>query len=612
MINNVNSLFQKFQRNNKESMSWPLLTFVFVLMLIPQHTQAASHRIAESNLLRKYAPVLYFHPEEKVYPWGINSMLVNADLKMLRNERKASLPLHPENLSSNSSGKLYLDLRKIVPYYDAANTPNIFNQTFGNFPFKVYGRRLDPQNNTTHIVLQYWLFYPFNHWHNDHEGDWELIQIRYSKDSHEPDQLTTSHHHSGSVVPWENVIKVKQTHPKIFIAKGGHGNWPTPGNHAVGKIWRMVGIFRDKTSENGLVLYPGDVLNSVSKKKRKYILEDISNLSQSSWPHWSGRWGDVKVLFWGSKGPESPGIQYKWKHPIKWGNKPAKSSFWIYFGSPGVLHIYDSYDNHVGLTKKGPKNIMEGNIPGTYFYVPSSDTVPQDCAWINTSEDLRFEIKATRSGNFHFSFDFDPGSIGQGGEKIAISVMYNDIKIAKGGIARINVPSEKLSKRIEAILTEAPMEKKESRQGDFESTELESTELELEDLIKKTRAYLKQRPHKTAHEIMEEELAELEAMLKVGSLKRSVDKKSVHEADLDVTELELENMAEIARLSNKLLTKKGIDRADEELTEMAETIKGTNVLERLLKPVLILNIDVNGDGTVDEMKQPDKISWMRM
>jgi hypothetical protein len=126
--------------------------------------------------------------------------------------------------------------------------------------------------------------------------------------------------------------------------------------------------------------------------------EEVSDVPRSSWIYWNGRWGDVKVLFWGSKGPESPGLQEKWKNPIKWGSKPQKSSFWVYFGSPGYLHIYDRYGNHVGVTEKGQKDTrdeIEGNIPGTYFYVPSSDKVPEACAWINTSEDLRFEIKAT-------------------------------------------------------------------------------------------------------------------------------------------------------------------------------------------------------------------------
>jgi hypothetical protein len=610
MINKHIPMFQKVYQEYGRSILGSLLTFSLILILMPLNSLAASGNIVESNLLKTYAPVLYFHPEEKVFPWGINSMLHNADLKQLENKRKALMPVNPKQLLSNNSDKLYLDLRNIVPYYDAADLPNVLNQRFGKFPFTVYGRQIDPQKNSAHIVLQYWLFYPFNHWYNDHEGDWELVQIRYDKNRHEPDQLTTSHHHSGTVIPWDKVSRIKETHPKIFIAKGGHGNWPTSGNHAVGKIWEKIGIFRDKTSEDGLVLHPGNIIDNVSEKKRKYILEDISNLPPSSWIHWNGRWGDVKVLFWGSKGPESPGLQDKWTNPIKWGNKPAKSSFWVYFGSPGVLHIYDPHGNHVGLTEKGQKDTlgkMEGNIPGTYFYVPSSEGIPQDCAWINTSEDLRFEIKATRSGNFHFSFDFDPGSAGQSEEQMAISVIYEDVKIAKGGIAKINVPAAKLSKRLEAIMTQRPITEKVS-----ESVEVELTEVELENMAKKTMLYIKQKQKKNASDIMEEALTELEGMLKSGSMERSATKKSADEADLDLAELELENMAEIARLSKKLVSKKGIDKVDEELTEIEDTLKGDNLLERLLKPILIMNIDFDGDGTVDEFRQPDKIFWMKI
>ena len=612
MTNNTISLFrfQEFRIEHVRSILGPLFTLGLILILMPLNSLNAADNIAGSDLLKKYAPVLYFHPEEKVFPWGINSMLNNADLKRLRNNQKALMPLSPNDLISNNSDKLYLDLRNIVPYYDTVTTQHNLDELFGNLSFRVYGRQIDPHKNSTHLVLQYWLFYPFNHWYNDHEGDWELVQIRYAKDKHEPDQLTTSHHHSGSVIAWDKVSKIKGTHPKIFVAKGGHGNWPTSGNHAVGKMWRQVGIFRDNTSENGMVLYPGDITDTVEAKKQKYTLEDISDLPRSSWIYWNGRWGDVKVLFWGSKGPESPGVQDKWKNPIKWGNNPAKSSFWVYFGSPGVLHIYDPYGNHVGLTEKSQKDKMgkmEGNIPGTYFYVPSSAAIPKDCAWINTSEDLRFEIRATRSGIFNFSFDFDPGSAGQNEDKTAIGIIYKDVKIAKGGTATIIVRSTKLSKRLDAIMAERPI-----KEEDPGSAELESTELELENMANKTRLYIKQKPKKNPSDIMEEELAELEAMLTDGSMKRSATKTSAVEADLDLAELELENMAEIARLSKKLVSKKGIDKVNEELAEIEDTLKGDNLLERLLKPILIMNIDLDGDGTVDEFRQPDKISWLKM
>jgi len=607
------SVFREVCQEYGNTVSWAVLTVIFILILIPLNTLATSGEITDSDLLKKYAPVLYFHPEEKVYPWGINSMLYNADLKKLRNKRKVSMPVGSEDLLSNNSDKLYLDLRNIVPYHDAVNSSNNIDNTFKRFPFKVYGRRIDHRKNSTHIVLQYWLFYPFNDWHNDHEGDWELIQIHYAKDRHGPVQLTTSHHHSGSVISWDKVNKIKGTHPKIFIARGSHGNWLTSGNHAIGKIWRKVGIFRDKTSENGMVLYPEDIIDKTGGKKQSYTIDNISDVPPSSWVYWNGRWGDVKALFWGSKGPASPGVQDKWKNPIKWGNRPAKSAFWVYFGSPGYMHIYDPYGNHVGLTKKGEKDTIgqiEGNIPGTYFYAPSSDEIPEDCIWINTSEDLRFEIVATRTGNFNFSFDFDSGLAGQNEGEIAIHVIYKDVKITKGSTAKVNVPSAKLSERLEAIMTQESETIKGFGAMDSESKDLESTELELEKIVKKIRVYIKQRPKKKVSDIMEKELAELEASIKTGARERSVNKRDADEADMELAELELENMAEIARLSRKLVRKKGLDRVDEELAEIEGTLKGVNLLERLLNPILIMKIDLDGDGTIDEFRQPDRISWV--
>ena len=91
-------------------------------------------------------------------------------------------------------------------------------------------------------------------------------------------------------------------------------------------------------------------------------------------------------------------------------------------------------------------------------------------------------------------------------------------------------------------------------------------------------------------------------------MKISIRKRDTGAADVTLAELELENMIQIARLSKKLVRKEGVDRMDEELAELEDTINGTNLLRRLLKPVLIMEVDINGDGTVDEYRQPDEIS----
>ena len=55
---------------------------------------------------------------------------------------------------------------------------------------------------------------------------------------------------------------------------------------------------------------------------------------------------------------------------------------------------------------------------------------------------------------------------------------------------------------------------------------------------------------------------------------------------------------------------KELEEIIEELSEIEDTLKGVNLLERLLKPILIMNIDLDGDGTIDEFRQPDRISWV--
>ena len=122
---------------------------------------------------------------------------------------------------------------------------------------------------------------------------------------------------------------------------------------------------------------------------------------------------------------------------------------------------------------------------------------------------------------------------------------------------------------------------------------------------------LQQKSKKNVADIVEEELAELDTMLKNGPMKKAEAKKSIAEADLNLAELELENMAEIVRLSKNLVRKKLGESVDEELKEAEDTLKGINLLERLLKPIFIMQIDLDGNGTVDKYRQPDKISWMR-
>jgi hypothetical protein len=94
------------------------------------------------------------------------------------------------------------------------------------------------------IVLQYWLFYPFNNWRsgffgaNDHEADWEKIFIYLSKsDGGEvwPEWVAyAAHNYTGDDLRrrWDDpeVEKVGE-HPVIFVGAGSHASYFAQGEY---------------------------------------------------------------------------------------------------------------------------------------------------------------------------------------------------------------------------------------------------------------------------------------------------------------------------------------------------------------------------------------------
>src|SRR5215212_5645226 len=93
------------------------------------------------------------------------------------------------------------------------------------------------------IVLQYWLFYPFNDWRsgffgaNDHEADWEKVFIYLSESEGEisPEWVAyAAHNYSGDNLRrrWDDpeVEKVGE-HPVIYVGAGSHASYYAPGEY---------------------------------------------------------------------------------------------------------------------------------------------------------------------------------------------------------------------------------------------------------------------------------------------------------------------------------------------------------------------------------------------
>ena len=94
------------------------------------------------------------------------------------------------------------------------------------------------------VVLQYWLFYPFNNWRsgffgaNDHEADWEKIFVYLSETDEgevRPEWVAyAAHNYTGDNLSrrWDDpeVEKVGE-HPVIFVGAGSHASYFAHGEY---------------------------------------------------------------------------------------------------------------------------------------------------------------------------------------------------------------------------------------------------------------------------------------------------------------------------------------------------------------------------------------------
>ena len=375
------------------------------------------------SLLEKYAPVLYFHPDEQFFPTTIDAMLNESDLKkdnLIFDDLIDEMPVAESSLSlSDVNNYYYLDMRNASGGFKPLGTvPN--SVRFNKYLNNVYGRITKPDNK--HIVLQYWFFYSYNNWENGHEGDWEMIQIILNKTTEEPIIASYSIHLGGQKHDWNDILK-NETHPKVFITKGGHGNWANPGNNSFGfgifNIELLCPLFIDETSDDGKILSSKD-----------YSLIEIND--NTSWVGFKGKWGEIGTLSTlgtsGSDSPKNRNFGKIWNEPSEWGYNPNLPVFIACTGSPVNLHVYDSQGNHVGLNEEAG---IETEIPNTYLYIPSDDD--KEMVVIPTSEDLSFVITGTSQGKFNLS-------IGRNEKNSSnqIIIKYNDIEITNQTIATVN------------------------------------------------------------------------------------------------------------------------------------------------------------------------------
>jgi hypothetical protein len=215
------------------------------------------------------------------------------------------------------------------------------------------------------IVLQYWLFYPFNDWRsgffgaNDHEADWEKVFVYLSESEGEvkPEWLGyAAHNYTGDNLRrrWDDpeVDKVGE-HPVIYVGAGSHASYYAAGEyltelplplprplarvtHAVRSFWKTrLGQYmedEEESSGSGYFSIPfvdyarGDGLSVGEGGDRTW---DEPRLITDPPPDWvsgyRGLWGlYARDPFEGEDAPAGPmynrdkSVSRAWYDPVGW------------------------------------------------------------------------------------------------------------------------------------------------------------------------------------------------------------------------------------------------------------------------------------------------------
>ncbi len=239
------------------------------------------------DLLERYKPVVYYHPEENYF-----ADAVGGAIDWHENLVYEALPGFV--IADNEQGSPYEDLNaewlgnrafsesdvldEIGDNEEAANWGHV-QPAIANH---VYGAAI-PSADGEVIWLQYWFFYYYNDSINAggtdfgmHEGDWEFVQYAYYVDT---DQIAraTYNQHNGAETCLSSALDYVITAdgrvaPAVYSAKSSHASYFHPGDY-------------------NLEIGPLNFGNDLASGEAGPTELTMSRLFDEPWFTWEGHWG---------------------------------------------------------------------------------------------------------------------------------------------------------------------------------------------------------------------------------------------------------------------------------------------------------------------------------
>lgn len=255
--------------------------------------------VQANALASQYAPILNFAAGEQFFPTAIEYHLTRSVLKEKLETGYNVVDSHPTasviSLYSIEPSLYYLD-NNLGGYQEIADD---YGQAKGTLGYTVYTRVV---TTSQYFIVQYWFFYAFNPGTiNQHEGDWEMIEI-FLDLAETPLYAAYAQHFSGEIASWNDVEKI-DTHPIVYVGLGSHASYYRPYQGKIG--------LESDTLGNAFTLQPTDY--------------SLTTLGGQAWLNFAGRWGDwaeLADISRGMAGPSGPGHgenRDKWDDPVSWG-----------------------------------------------------------------------------------------------------------------------------------------------------------------------------------------------------------------------------------------------------------------------------------------------------
>jgi hypothetical protein len=277
---------------------------------------AAQPAPADAVLLMRHRPLLVLHPLERFAPSPVEPFIAGSDLLERAADgtwgaRSGPLPV------TGAAGAFRLDVRGCFPQ-DAIAAVDCYAPLAG--PPTTYGA---VHRRGARIVVQYWLFYPYNHWSpvvpqssefwQVHEGDWEEISVLLDTRGR-PLAAGVSRHCAGVRREWSKVPR-RGSRPVVYVALGSHANGFSAGTSVLDPAcWPKEAVAVYKA-------YGVRMLDHAAAGRTVSPAVVRVGAASPAWMRFPGTWGEDQyagfpnAVFRFGTSPRGPIFQDDWRDP---------------------------------------------------------------------------------------------------------------------------------------------------------------------------------------------------------------------------------------------------------------------------------------------------------